>query len=107
MPFPFNGNLLIQGNLLRVIQVDFQMYRNIMLVFLSPISIWARGFLGNYLELEGRVKIMVNNRNKGHPMPLPFKNKNKKKCCKQPPLNESLQCIRKKKEKNSSTLYIF
>ena len=29
MPFPCSGILLIQGNLLRVIQVVFQMYRSI------------------------------------------------------------------------------
>ena len=43
MPFPYNGILLIQGNLPRVIQVVYQMYRNIMLVFLSPISIFVYG----------------------------------------------------------------
>ena len=40
MPFSCNGILLIQGNLPRDIYVVFQMYRNIMLVFLPPISIF-------------------------------------------------------------------
>ena len=39
MAFPCNGILLIQGNLPRSIQVVFQIYWNIMLVFLYPISI--------------------------------------------------------------------
>ena len=37
MPFSCNGILLIQGNLPRVVQVVFQMHKNILLVFLSII----------------------------------------------------------------------
>ena len=40
MPFPCNGVLLNQIILPRVIQVFFQVYINILLVFLSPISIF-------------------------------------------------------------------
>ena len=54
MPFPINGILLIQVNLPRVIPVVFQMYRNIMLVFISPISIF-------YFCLWGMVKLSVLN----------------------------------------------
>ena len=57
MLFPCTGFLLIQGNLTRVIQLVFQMYRNIMLVFLSPnfpISI-------SYFCLQGMVKLSVYN----------------------------------------------
>ena len=46
MPFPCNGILLMQGNLPRVIQVVLQMYRNIMLVFPSPISMFFEGWPG-------------------------------------------------------------
>ena len=52
--FHWNGILLIKGNLPRVIQVVFQMYRNIMLVFLSLISIF------NFC-LWGMVKLSVLN----------------------------------------------
>ena len=55
MPFPCNGILLFQGNLPRVTQVVFQMYRNFMLVFLSPISIFN-------LCLWGMVKVSVLNK---------------------------------------------
>ena len=54
IPFPCNCILLFQGNLPRVTQVVFQMYRNFMLVFLSPISSFN-------LCLWGMVKLSVLN----------------------------------------------
>ena len=55
MPLPCNGVLLIQGNLPKVIQGFFQMHRNIMLVFLSPISIFIFVYGGWFKEPVDKV----------------------------------------------------